>query len=316
MATRSNPGADTGTGHGALRAAAAVALYLVVGTALAAVCSAFLVRTVEGRDSAFARLVLLKGPAKVTIRFMQLFALAFLPPLLRAIGWRGRADIGWRGAGAAPAWRDATAGVLLGIATLAPLAWLQVAAGVRTWVPVSFTAAALAALSFLPSAVVVGLIEETLARGMVYRALARRWTPVPAALVLSSFFAYIHFLRPADTAFQGANGWTAAREVFLTTFTAAPAAPQFWVRMATLGVMSLVLCTMVQRRGTVWLAAGTHAAWVWCLRMNARLTNAVWEAPVTPWLRHRPDLTDSAAAALLLGVLLAILLLARRRGKG
>ncbi len=300
---------------GAWRAGLAVALYLLAGTALAAACSTALVRAVRGHETAFARLVLLKGPAKVTVRFMQLFALALLPPLLRMLGWGGRRDIGWRAEGppAGPAWREAAAGAALGLATLAPLAALQVAAGLRTGPVLSWGEAARAALAFLPAAALVALVEETLARGIFYRTLARRWTAVPAALVLSAFFAYLHFLRPEDAAFEAEGWWRATLAVFRTTFTSGPAMPGFAVRMATLGLMSLALCAMVARRGTVWLAVGAHAGWVWCLRVNARVTDAVWSEPVTAWLRHRPDLTDSAAAAAMLAALLAVLLLRRRR---
>jgi membrane protease YdiL (CAAX protease family) len=299
---------------------AALLAFVPAGAFAAAMLSVAIVRALDARPTSLLTMaVLSKGPEKVATRLMQLAALAFLPWFLRRIGWHGRRDCGFSAPGStrAGARRDVLLGLGLGLGSLALLAALQVAAGQRVTAPVRAPSVVFGWLgSFALSAALVGLAEETLARGILYRALARLWGGVRAAVALALLFAFVHFLRPTAGAFAEADRWTATLEVFRTTFAAAPAQADFAVRFANLALLSLLLAAFVARSGTIWLAVGTHAGWVFGLRLNSKLTDLATGIERSPWFGIRPELTDSWLAAALLAAMLAATLAARRAPQG
>lgn len=292
------------------RAAAWLLLYFAVGSGLAALAGVWLVAAASGTDAAWAVALLRRGPGKVSVRLMQAMALVLLPVLLRALRWRGWGDTGWRPAGPAPARRAAAGfawGWWIGIASLGLCAAALMAAGRRAVQPDPGAAMKLARL--LLSVLIIGVFEETLARGILFRTLSRAWTAGGAAWLTSLMFAFVHFLEPPPAAFE--VSCAAARVLAVwreSAFPFARMAATDALRMANLTLMGLVLCALLARSGHLWVCIGLHAGWVWAIKAMDRLTDPV-PVPASVFWGQRSDLTDSLLGASVLAALLASLIL-------
>jgi CAAX protease family protein len=83
--------------------------------------------------------------------------------------------------------------------------------------------------------VVVGFFEEFLLRGYTQFTLTQGIGFWPAALLLSSVFAALHFGNPGET----------------------------WVGLLAIAGIGLFFCLTLQRTGNLWFAVGFHASWDW-----------------------------------------------------
>jgi len=81
----------------------------------------------------------------------------------------------------------------------------------------------------------VGLLEEFLARGYTLFTLARGIGFWPAAVVLSIIFGAVHLKNPGEA----------------------------WVGALAAGVIGFFFCLALRRTGSLWFAVGFHAAWDW-----------------------------------------------------
>ncbi len=300
------------------RAASALAWLLPAGLVLGVLTSLLVVYLAQALPDTWSHALLRKGPETVTRRCLQLWAVLLLPLLLRRTGWRGWRDSGWRdevatdsrGAG----WRDVLQGVALGLLTLGGLALCTWLCGWSVSSPLApDTAVPLTLLGYAVSGAVVAVLEETVARGILFRLWARVWGWGAAAVVSSLLFGLVHFVGPARAAFDHPAGVAAAWSVLQSTVTQVPDVPHFGLRLLNLTLLGLVLCAMVWHTRTIWLAVGAHAAWVWCIKANNLLTDAAPNRPWSPWWGVRGDATDAlACTCLLLGLLIFIAVLHRR----
>jgi membrane protease YdiL (CAAX protease family) len=167
---------------------------------------------------------------------------------------------------------------------------------------------------FVVSCLAVSLIEETLARGILFRSLARVWTPLWAAVVISAVFGTAHYLRPLREAFTDGPLFATTWAVLSSMPDYAAGVPLVGLRMFNLFLMSMVLCAFVVRTRTIWLAVGTHAGWVWVKRMNDYLSDSARDVSVPLWLGQKTDGTDSLLATAFLLLLMAWALWAPARG--
>jgi uncharacterized protein len=83
--------------------------------------------------------------------------------------------------------------------------------------------------------VIVGLFEEFLLRGYAQFTLTDGIGFWPAALLLSTFFAALHFGNPGES----------------------------WVGLLAVAVIGLFFCLTLRRTGSLWFAVGFHASWDW-----------------------------------------------------
>jgi membrane protease YdiL (CAAX protease family) len=83
--------------------------------------------------------------------------------------------------------------------------------------------------------VVVGLFEEFLLRGYTMFTLSQGIGFWPAALMLSTIFAALHFWNPGET----------------------------WIGLVAVAVIGLFFCLTLRRTGNLWFAVGFHASWDW-----------------------------------------------------
>lgn len=294
--------------YAAWRVPAVLLLMLGTSVVVSAWLSVLVGQWLAGAEEGVAGFIMEKGPHKVMRRLMMLLALPFLPWLLRELGWRGRSDCGWSrvpGRVLDAAWRrDLGVGFAVGVLSLGMmivagrLAGTLVAAPAGEWVR---ELPAVMAVAF--SAVVIALLEETAVRGVLYRTLERMYHIWPAALASSVLFAYLHFMKAAPEVYGDGPVLAQTWDVIVSAVTGPIRRNDVQLRFVNLALMAVVLCLMVARTRTIWMAAGAHGAWVWVRRVNLAINDKMMEVNRAPWIGNRSDSTDSALTTVVLAAL-------------
>lgn len=201
---------------------------------------------------------------RVASRCVMLFALAGLPWLLGRLRVRSWADAGWpRRAGGA---RTIARAFAIGALTLLAVwgaGWIM-----GIYAPGEARPARLA--DALIGALLVGVLEETLFRGLLFGQLRRRMGFASSAALSSLLFAAMHFAKPAPPVGVVHGHWYSG--LTLVPFMFGHLNPRHFVIFPyalTLFVMGLALCALTERKGDVRGAVGLHAGWVFGLRAGA-----------------------------------------------
>ena len=219
---------------------------------------------------------------RVVSRAVLVTGLIALPIFAVHLGVASREALGY-GLPARPFISRLLAGWLLGSITLLPLVVVLVALQVRVPAPepVLWSTEILhIAGRGLASGLLIGLVEETLFRGGLYAAVARRH-PVTQAVVWSSLlYAALHFVKPA--AFSGeALSWTSGL-VLLVRGLARFAEPGVMADSFVALFMAGVLLALVRRdSGHLAYCIGVHAGWVMVIRVTKHFTDRSAEAPLS-----------------------------------
>ena len=291
---------------------AALALFggIILVFVLGALTTVLLVPWLERAAEPVREFFLRKGPHRLMGRVTLVWLLLYLPFLLKAIGWRGWRDIGWSGPEDNNPLGDFLTGFALGVLTLIAIAFVMILAGTRAVAaPESIGVFVGQIATFTLSCLVVSLLEETVARGIFFRCFSRCWNAPVAALTISLLFGLLHFARPLEESFTGgpllSQTWSVLASIpdhFVQTHNVG-------IRVLNLTVFSLVLCALVGRTGTIWLAAGLHAGFVWIKHINGEITDSVRDPGAWAWLGHKADAVDSPAGTVVLLLLLASVLI-------
>ena len=159
----------------------------------------------------------------------------------------------------------------------------------------------------LLGAVIVGIGEETLFRGVLLRRLSADAGRVSGVLLSTALYAVVHALRPGGA--RDAYVWAG---VDRTLALFAPLAnPGVLPSIAGLFGFGLLLVFARLRSGGLWLPIGIHAAWVAVFRVG-RLVLDIRHTPV--WLIGPgwPPLVGGAGGWIAIGATLAALVVALR----
>jgi membrane protease YdiL (CAAX protease family) len=134
----------------------------------------------------------------------------------------------------------------------------------------------------VPPAIVVGLIEEFLFRGVLLGIFLRAMRPGPAIALLSFLFAFVHFLSPPegvvipDPESAGA-GFVMLGKIFAQFADPVPLVSKFLV-LAAVGV---VLAYARYRTAALWLPVGLHAGWIFGEKIFNAVTHPVAHLPAS-----------------------------------
>ncbi|MDR2463944.1 MAG: CPBP family intramembrane metalloprotease [Verrucomicrobiales bacterium] len=203
---------------------------------------------------------------RVFNRSLMVSALLLLWPLvkfLRIEGWR-RCGVTVSGVSMARIlfWFAA------GVGTIALLYAGQAAAGVAEWSP---RLAWWQPLTFMLTAVIVSVLEETMFRGVLFCAWIadNKWRALTVMIIGSAFFATAHFIKaqnPADavTWLTGWEIWAGMGGRFLIWRSLV-------MNWLTLFWTGMTLCAVTWRYKNIWLPAALHAGWVFALKTAGRL---------------------------------------------
>ena len=201
-------------------------------------------------------------------------------------------------------------GLLLGLTSVTALGAAALLAGVRDWAPAhSVSEWGRHLLNSIGAAAIVGILEETIFRGMLFQLLRRdlawRWAAVVSAVIFSA----VHFLnqRPDINTITWTTGFTALPQ-FVHPFSEDPYWPAYFVNLFLSG---LVLAGAVVRTGSIYLAIGIHAGWILALKtcnfvLTPKSASTFWGHGSTEggaaWAKT-PPLLDGWLATLLLATL-------------
>ena len=128
-------------------------------------------------------------------------------------------------------------------------------------------------INTLGAAVLVGVIEETLFRGMLFGLLKRDMDWRAAALISAIIFACVHFIdqKPAISQITWMSGFTEFPK-FIHDFSNDPHWPAYCINLILAGS---ILAGVLHKTGNIYCSIGIHAGWIVALKTNGFLTNPV-----------------------------------------
>jgi membrane protease YdiL (CAAX protease family) len=258
----------------------------------------------QNGSGAWHDLIVEHGPARILRRFQTLCAVLLAPWMLKKIGWQGFRDLGWHsGQSRQTRKQDFVRWFLIGLLAMCSLFGVAVVSGARNFHGFSFWALSGSLISgFLVTGLGVGIIEETLTRGVLYRSLTRAWSPWPAAVISSLLFAWAHFMKATPESFE--QGLLAIVHSSLFADFAKDAVPLKFLNMFLFG---LLLCRLVQKNGDIWAAVGLHAAAVGSIKVFSKMTDFDKSFGYQSWIGgHSAKFDDGWALALILCLLLLL----------
>lgn len=244
------------------------------------------------------------GGSRITRRIQTLVAVLLGPWILKQIGWQGFSDLGWDNPRRSfeSQRRDAYRGFGLGLIAVGGIFVLAMWTGARRWEPFSAGSWVSSVLSgFLITGIGVGIIEETLTRGVLYRSMARCWGAWVAAVVSSLLFAYAHFLKATSESFE-AGVFPAVQSSFLDGLRMEPLG---FLKLLNMFLFGILLCRMVARRGDIWYAVGLHASAVGLIKVISRQTT-IADIPRNLWFGHSAKFDDGWLLTLVLLFLIVV----------
>ena len=172
-------------------------------------------------------------------------------------------------------WWHLGMGVLLGAGLLLLAGWGMLQAGFFVWKDAAFSTQGVpnkfmmpvnygkALVAVLPTAVIVGLIEETLFRGVLLGIFLRAFRVAPAILLLSLLFAFVHFLQPPDGTIIAEPQAADAGFVLFGKILGRFADPLSLVsRFSLLAMVGATLAYARYRTASLWLPLGIHFGWI------------------------------------------------------
>lgn len=167
-------------------------------------------------------------------------------------------------------------GLLLSLATLTPIllgSWLfeiRIWDHSRSWTPASLGGKI--GLSLL-LALLIGIGEELLFRGLLLAGLRRKLSLFTAMTLSSLYFAALHFLKPHAQAPDNHEAFADALQLLGDAY-AHWLSPQILPAMASLFVIGWFLARLrLQHPQGLALCIGCHAGWVWQIKMFKDLFN-------------------------------------------
>jgi len=152
-----------------------------------------------------------------------------------------------------------------GVASLLIVIILQVSLGHTTGKEaLSMFKIATRVFSGVFAACLIGILEETIFRGLIFRMFYTATQPVPAIILASTFFAYTHFKMPdelwtvTDPSQVGfLSGW------YVAWWTLAGIFKNFQLLLfLNLSIIGYILIAVFIRTRSLWACIGLHAGWV------------------------------------------------------
>ena len=209
-------------------------------------------------------------------RALLICAIAFLWPLLRWLRLHSFRDLQLDKN--RHALRDAIAGDLLAGIPLLVGAFVLLAT--RIFLPknaISWNAFG----AVLAAAVVIPLIEELFFRGLLLGILLRSLRPVIATLIISGFFAILHFLK-APTRPNESVSWLSGFHSIANSFAQFANPMMVLASFTTLFLIGWILADARLRTRSLFLPIGLHSGWVFVAGLVGKMTKR--ETIILPWL--------------------------------
>lgn len=243
-------------------------------------------------------------------RCMLVFALAGMYPLIKAFGARSVAELGLVKPGGHCG--RLLGGFVLGFTSLAAIVVVCMVAGVRVW---GYDLDAGEFVKILLEAALTGVfvsvVEELLFRGAIFGAFRKVMPWMLAALISSSIYAILHFMKRVDD--MAADHWYSGLVVLGHMFSGFADWHEVVPGFFNLTLAGMLLALAYQKSGDLYFSIGLHGGWIFWRRAYGALTdqpriNGV-EAPPSPyeWFFGTKTMVDGWLAALVLVAALIVL---------
>lgn len=133
------------------------------------------------------------------------------------------------------------------------------------------------------SAMAVSLIEEFLFRGAILGLLRRTVPAFPALLISSALFSIVHFLKPDDRIpLEAPVSWSSGFALIPSVFWQFTEPALVLAGFTTIFLVGWVLGYATLRTGSLWMAIGLHAGWIFGTMGFSKLTKRVVRDTL-PW---------------------------------
>ena len=209
-------------------------------------------------------------------RSLLICAIAFLWPLLRALGLHSFRDLQLDRN--RHAMRDVIGGILLSGLPLLICSFLLLATRIftlKTVMPWN------SLIGVLGAAIVVPIIEELFFRGLLLGILLRGLRPILATLMASAFFAAIHFLK-APIRTDEVVTWFSGFHSIANSFAQFADPTMVLALFATLFLIGWILADARLRTRSLFLPIGLHSGWILVAGVLGKLTRR--SVTMLPWL--------------------------------
>ena len=204
------------------------------------------------------------------------------------------------------------AGVLLGFVSLAVIVVVCLVAGVRVWgYDVDGGRLAKILVEAALTGVAVAVIEEVLFRGAIFGAFRKVMHWGWAALISSSIYAILHFMKKVDD--MAADHWYSGLVVLGHMFSGFANWGEVIPGFFNLTLAGLLLALAYQKSGNLWFSIGLHGGWIFWRRAYGALTDQPRvdgiEVPPSPheWFFGTKTMVDGWLAVLVLVAALVVL---------
>ena len=220
---------------------------------------------------------------KIATRLWQLLMLLAIITVVRRLRLRGARDYGY--GAPRPRWlRQFGIGLLAGLATMVPVTVSMLALGIRVVRPDFTVGLLLNALGAgLLSGLVVGFVEETFFRGLMFGAVLRDLRrPLLAIFLVAIVYASVHFLASTRIPPEQVT-WHSGLSLLhasVSNFLAPAGIIDAWLALLAVGVL-LGVCAWWT--GNIALGVGLHASWVFVMRATVGTTRENLASPLE-WL--------------------------------
>lgn len=163
------------------------------------------------------------------------------------------------------------------------------------------------------SAIVVGLLEESLFRGAIFGLFRRTMQPMAALLAVTLLFASLHFLKPDEDVQLGTITWLSGFATLPSVFHQFTEPALLLGGFATLFVFGWMLGYATLRTRALWMSIGLHAGVVFVKMSFSKFTKRDLEA--LPWIGPELQIGLVPVAVLSLGLVLVWLVLRREKSR-
>lgn len=177
----------------------------------------------------------------------------------------------WRGRRLAGVTRSAALGFVLSAAPAVAVLAVAVPASGLPWAGRTTGAALGVALASLLPALLIGLVEESFFRAVVFQGLATEFPLAVAVPLASTFYAVIHFLQPPAGFVPTLSAFEGFR--YLQLVAARPLSPDLFPAVLGLVLVGATLCLTLRRGDSLSLCIGLHAGWIVAFKVAILLTS-------------------------------------------
>ncbi|MGZ4962125.1 MAG: CPBP family intramembrane glutamic endopeptidase [Limisphaerales bacterium] len=229
-------------------------------------------------------------------------ALICLWPLVRVMGITSWRELGLVNPG--EKWRDIVPGFLIGFCSLAVIAFLAIATGVRKGhLTTSSSEIVTHLVSASLAAITVAFLEEILFRGALFGAMRKSWRLGTALVMSSVIYALAHFVQKAPD--PELVKWSSGLAMLPSMFGKLGDVQALVPKGLVLLVAGMILAIAYHRSGSLFLPMGVHAGWIFWLKSYRFISTPA--AGTANWFWGTDELINGWLALLVLvGVLVTV----------